>query len=266
MRNVAMTVAYDGTAYCGFQIQPDLDTIQGRIEAAIEKLTGERLNILSSGRTDAGVHAQGQAFNFKTSSSIPVERWALALNTRLPDDIVIMNVWEAPLSFHSRYSAKRKTYRYTIWAERTPDLFRRNVELHHPRPLNIAAMSEALKYLEGEHDFTSFASPKSTKTSHIRTLYEARIEVEPGPSGEEGRGRVHIYVTGNGFLYQMVRIIVGTVLRVGEGKLQPQDIVRILAARNRAAAGPTAVPHGLMLWNVDYGGMEQMEASVSDNS
>lgn len=252
MRNVAMRVAYEGTAYCGFQIQPDLDTVQGQIEKAIAKLTKEEISISASGRTDAGVHAQGQVFNFHTSSSIPVKRWAMALNTWLPDDIVIQEAWEVPLDFDARYSAKRKTYRYTIWAERQPDLFRRNLEFHHHQPLRIDAMREAIKYLEGEHDFTSFASPKSTKQNHIRTLYEARIEVEPSPTGEVGRGRIHLFVTGNGFLYQMVRIIAGTMLRVGEGKLQPHDIPRILAARDRACAGPTAMPHGLMLWHVGY--------------
>ncbi|MCM3342387.1 tRNA pseudouridine(38-40) synthase TruA [Paenibacillus sp. MER TA 81-3] len=257
MRNIGMVLSYDGTAYCGFQAQPELDTVQGRIERAIYMLTNEQTSIMASGRTDAGVHAYGQVFNFATASMIPADRWCLALNSRLPDDIVIREAWEAPQSFHARYSAKRKTYRYSICAERQPDVFRRNYEFHYHRPLDMTAMQEAVRYFVGEHDFTSFVSPKSTKTSNVRTLYTARLDIEPSETGEEGRGRLHLELTGNGFLYNMVRIIAGTLLRVGERKLIPADIPRILEAKSRKAAGPTAVPHGLTLWHVDYNGEEQ---------
>ncbi|MCG7410605.1 tRNA pseudouridine(38-40) synthase TruA [Paenibacillus sp. ACRRX] len=258
MRNIGMTVAYDGTAYCGFQSQPELDTIQGRIEKAIAMLTEEHVVITASGRTDAGVHAQGQVFNFITTSAIPIERWALAMNSRLPRDIVIKDAWEAPMDFHARYSAKRKTYRYSILSERIPDLFQRHYEFHHPGRLQLEPMRAALKHLEGEHDFTSFASPKSTKQIHVRTIYQAWMEYEPSQSGEPGRGRYHLFVTGNGFLYNMVRIIAGTLLVVGRGKILPEAIPGILAACDRGAAGPTAMSHGLMLWSIDYGGEERL--------
>ncbi|UHA71733.1 tRNA pseudouridine(38-40) synthase TruA [Paenibacillus sp. 481] len=260
MRNIGMVVSYDGTAYCGFQVQPGLNTVQGQLEKAIEKLTKEQVSILASGRTDAGVHAYGQVFNFQTTSSIPVERWMVAMNTRLPDDIVIRSAWEASASYHARYSAKRKTYRYTILAERTPDVFQRNFEFYHPRPLDIDAMREAFNHLVGEHDFTSFTSPKSTKPSNVRTIYRAWIEHEPNADGEPGRGRIHLFVTGNGFLYNMVRIIAGTLIWVGEGKFSPADIPSILDARNRQAAGPLAVPHALTLWSVEYGGEDCLES------
>lgn len=258
MRNIGMTVAYEGTAYCGFQAQPEDPTVQGCIEAVLKQLTGETISILASGRTDAGVHAQGQVFNFLTESQIPVERWMIAMNSRLPKDIVITEVWEAPLDFHSRYSAKRKTYRYSIYSERVPDLFTRRTELFHPRPLKIDAMKEAMSYFEGEHDFTSFASPKSTKTSNIRTIYQSWLEHEPSCTGHPDRGRIHLYITGNGFLYNMVRIIAGTVLQVGQGKRRPDQIPEIIQARDRYKAGPTAIPCGLMLWKVEYDGLERL--------
>lgn len=260
MRNVGMLVSYDGTAYSGFQIQPNEDTVQGRIERAIKMLTNESISIHASGRTDAGVHAYGQVFHFMTESAIPIDRWTIAINSRLPDDIVIRETWEAPLSFHSRYSSKRKTYRYSIIAERKPDVFRRLTEFFYPKPLNVRAMQEAITHLVGEHDYTSFTSPKSTKVSNVRTIYDAHIEYEQSVTGEEGRGRIHIVVTGNGFLYNMVRIIAGTLIRVGQGKLAPHDIPRILEAKNRQVAGPLAVPHGLMLWSVEYGGEERLES------
>lgn len=262
MRNIGMLLSYDGTAYSGYQTQPGRDTIQGRIEEAIHMLTKEHAAVTASGRTDAGVHALGQVVNFATESSIPIERWCSAMNSRLPDDIVIRDAWEAPESFHARFSAKRKTYRYSILAERTRDVFRRNVEFHHPAPLDIEAMRQALQHFVGEHDFTSVASPKSPKLTNVRTIYEARLEHEPNANHEPGRGRIHVFVTGNGFLYNMVRIIAGTLIWVGEGKFSPDDIVPILAAKNRESAGPTAVPHGLTLWSVEYDGEDRMDQAV----
>ncbi|MCR8846739.1 tRNA pseudouridine(38-40) synthase TruA [Paenibacillus sp. SC116] len=258
MRNIGMTVSYDGTAYSGFQRQPDQDTVQGRIEAAITKLTSDQITISASGRTDAGVHARGQVFNFHTTSAIPIDRWVLAMNSRLPNDIVVQEAWEAPLDFHARYSAKVKTYRYTILAERNPDLFRRLYEFHHPRPLDIEAMRKGMAYLEGEHDYTSFTSPKSTKQSNVRTIFRSWMEVEHAGSDEAGRGRIHLFLTGNGFLYNMVRIIAGTMMWVGEGKLRPEDIPVIMETLHRDAAGPMAVGHGLLLWSVEYDGEERI--------
>lgn len=246
-----MKVSYDGTAYHGFQIQPGKITIQECLEQAIRILTGESVKVRSSGRTDAGVHARGQVFNFHTASKIPIERWAMALNARLPEDIVVRDARIVPDDFHSRRSAKRKTYRYTIRYGKLPDLFRRHLEFHHPTKLDLEAMREGLKWLVGQHDFVSFCSARSTKLSTVRTIYEARLECEPWDE-ELGSCAVHVYLTGNGFLYNMVRIIVGTLLQVGEGKRTSADISSILEAKNRKAAGPTAMPHGLMLWEVFY--------------
>jgi tRNA pseudouridine38-40 synthase len=254
MRNICMVVSYDGTAYYGFQTQPGGNTIQDKIESAIRSLTGETVSIIGSGRTDAGVHALGQVFNFKTESRIPVERWCLALNSWLPDDIVVLSAREVPPDFHARYAAKRKTYRYTINTNRFPDVVHRRFQLHHPAPLDLNAMREALQFIVGEHDFTSFTSTKSPLSSHVRTIYEAEIATETmqNPNLPDPGEVIHIYLTGNGFLYNMVRIIVGTLIEIGEGKRKSSEMTEILAARDRSCAGPTAMAHGLMLWKVEY--------------
>lgn len=252
LRDVCLLVSYDGTAYNGYQSQPGGNTIQDKLEEAIEQLTGERTRVTGSGRTDAGVHARGQVVNFPTESRIPIERWALALNARLPNDIVVRDAIEVPPAFHSRHDAIRKTYRYTIRCDRFPDVFTRHYALHHHAPLRFDAMREGLKHLLGEHDFTSFATPGPVKPHYVRTIYDARLTVENEGEKGEGRGTAHLFLTGNGFLYNMVRIIAGTLLQVGEGKREPSDIARILAAKDRTQAGPTAPPHGLVLWQVEY--------------
>lgn len=254
MRNLLMTVCYDGTNYYGFQTQPGGNTVQDYIETAICQLTGEVIKIHGSGRTDAGVHAREQPFHFITDSQIPVERWRMALNGRLPRDIRITSAREVPLAFHSRRSAKRKTYRYSINGNRVPDVFQRNYQLHHPGKLDVAAMRDSLPFLIGTHDYTSFASRHSTKASHVRTIYEAKLEVDSSMEypGTHEQGIIQLYITGNGFLQHMVRIIVGTLLEIGEGKRQPGAMKAILEAQNRKAAGPTAESKGLMLWKVEY--------------
>jgi tRNA pseudouridine38-40 synthase len=271
VRNLCLIVSYDGTNYYGFQSQPSGNTIQNKLEEAIYALSGERVHLMGSGRTDAGVHARGQVANFISTSSIPIERWMLALNTRLPNDIVVQGVFEVPEQFHARRKAISKTYRYTINCNRNPNLFRSRYEFHHPTPLDFVAMREGLTHLLGEHDFSSFTAPQSSKQSHVRTILEARLEIEDDraslfdfPDAQASkerdqiwypgkqRGVIHLYITGSGFLYNMVRIIAGTLIQVGEGKRTSSDIAVILAAQNRAKAGPTAVPHGLTLWQVDY--------------
>jgi tRNA pseudouridine38-40 synthase len=198
-----------------------------------------------SGRTDAGVHARAQVANFFTNSNIPVERWCSAINSHLPADIIVWDAQEADLSFDARKSAKRKTYCYTINLQRFPDPLRRHMDLHHPAPLDISAMNEALQCILGEHDFTSFSSTRNSKHNRIRMIHDVKLEfLKPGI--------IHIYITGNGFLYQMVRIIVGTLLMIGQGKRLPQEMRQILLARDRQQAGPTAKPHGLLLWEVSY--------------
>ncbi|CAN7748081.1 tRNA pseudouridine(38-40) synthase TruA [Paenibacillus sp. LjRoot153] len=253
MRNLRFTISYDGSSYSGFQIQPRSDTVQYRLEQAVFLLTGETVKVISSGRTDAGVHAKAQVINFTTSSKIPVERWCLALNARLPRDIVAHTAEEVLPTFHSRKAAKRKTYCYTIRSARFPDVFHRNFEYHHPTHLNVEAMREALPCLLGEHDFTSFCTVRTDKEIKVRTLYEVRMETESDQLLATGKvERIRLIITGNGFLYNMVRIIVGTLIQIGEGKRPPSDMQRVLEARDRSQAGPTAEAMGLTLWKVDY--------------
>ncbi len=253
LRNLRFTISYDGSSYSGFQIQPRSDTVQYRLEQAVFLLTGETVKVISSGRTDAGVHAKAQVINFTTSSKIPVERWCLALNARLPRDIVAHTAEEVLLTFHSRKAAKRKTYCYTIRSARFPDVFHRNFEYHHPTHLNVEAMREALPCLLGEHDFTSFCTVRTDKEIKVRTLYEVRMETESDELLATGKvERIRLIITGNGFLYNMVRIIVGTLIQIGEGKRPSSDMQRVLEARDRSQAGPTAEAMGLTLWKVDY--------------
>lgn len=252
MRNICMIVSYDGSAYSGFQTQPSSVTIQEKIEEAIKLLTGESVKITASGRTDAGVHARGQVINFHTSSPIPIERWTLAMNSRLPNDIIVNGAAEVDESFHATRSAVRKTYRYTIRCGRNRDVFHHHMEYHHYSQLNVEKMRQALQHLIGEHDFTSFCSIRSTKRSHVRTIYEATITEWDQTMNQIPSKQLVFEITGNGFLYNMVRIIVGTLLQVGEGKRDPDDFKAILLRKDRSAAGPTAVAHGLMLWEVLY--------------
>lgn len=244
MRNIAMVVSYDGGAYQGFQSQPSGLTVQDELEKAIRKLSGENVKIDGSGRTDAGVHAYGQVINFRSSSPIPIERWAVAMNSRLPQDIVVRSAHEMPPEFSSRKSAVRKTYRYSISTGRHPNVFNRRFRYHHYNPLDVEAMREGIRYLLGEHDFSSFTSAGSTKKSHVRTIYDVAIE-------RDGND-IHTFIAGSGFLYNMVRIVMGTLLWVGEGKWPPSAMGPILAAKDRSKAGPRAEAHGLALWEVRY--------------
>jgi tRNA pseudouridine38-40 synthase len=244
VRNIALIVSYDGTAYRGFQTQPGGGTIQDELERAIRSLTGGDERVEGSGRTDAGVHALGQVVSFRTASPIPIAKWALALNGRLPDDIIVRSAHEMPEEFHARYSAVRKTYRYSIANGKYPDIFTARYRYHHYRPLDEDAMRDALKFLVGEHDFTAFSSAGAPRKSNVRTIYEARLERE----GSD----LHLYLTGSGFLYNMVRIIAGTLIEIGEGKKAPGHIPAILETKDRNMAGPKAPARGLALWRVEY--------------
>lgn len=252
MRNIKLTLSYDGTSYFGFQSQPGGNTIQDKLEEAIAALTGEQVKIIGSGRTDAGVHARRQTLNFVTQSAVPIERWCLALNSRLPADIIVLHANEVPLSFHARRDATSKTYCYKIRYGRFRDVFLRQYEYHHYGRLDLAAMEEALQCLVGSHDFTSFCSVRSEKPSHVRTIYEARLEFHPDAEMDATGGSIHIYLIGNGFLYNMVRIVVGTLLQIGEGKKTKEQMKTILEGKQRSLAGPTAMAHGLTLWDVEY--------------
>jgi tRNA pseudouridine38-40 synthase len=244
MRRLKCVVAYDGTDYSGFQVQPDQITVQGEIEAALRRITGEEIQIVGSGRTDAGVHARGQVFHFDTASGIPLEKWAFVLNNQLPDSIVIRSVEEAAPTFHARFDVKVKEYRYCIDNGPTPDVFRHRYADHIRHPLDLEAMRRAAAHLVGEHDFTSFCSAKTFVEDKVRTVYDLRVE----QTGSE----IWVVCRGNGFLYNMVRIIVGTLVEVGQGKRHPDEIKDILQARDREQAGKTAPAKGLTMWEVTY--------------
>lgn len=245
MQRLKCIISYDGSAFSGYQVQPNHRTVQAVIEDALQKMhKGNSIRIYASGRTDAGVHAIGQVIHFDSPLMIPANRWKVALNSLLPEEIVIHHVHKASSNFHARYDVKTKEYRYKIYLRRDRDAFLRNYAYHLPYSLNYLAMKEAIKYFVGTHDFTSFCSAKTEIIDKIRTISEIEFF-------EEDDMLVFRFV-GSGFLYNMVRIIVGTLLEVGQGTRQPQEIVSILKAKNRISAGKTAPSHGLYLWKVDY--------------
>lgn len=244
MKRFKCRVAYDGTDYSGFQVQPDQVTIQGEIEAVLKRLTGEEITIAGSGRTDAGVHARGQVFHFDTNSTIPTDKWRFILNNQLPDAIIIQSVEEVDSQFHSRFDVKAKEYRYLIDNGTVPDLFRHRYAEHIRMPLNCERMQLAASHLIGEHDFTSFCSAKTHVEDKVRTIFDVRVERD--------QNLVWIICRGNGFLYNMVRIIAGTLIEVGQGRRDPDTFPQILAACDREKAGLTAPAKGLTMWEVFY--------------
>lgn len=245
MRNIKLIIEYDGKEFNGWQRQPKQLNIQGTIEEAIGRITGEKIELMASGRTDAGVHALGQVANFKTESTIPIDKFAIAINTNLKKSIRIIQAEEVDEKFHSRLTCKRKTYRYIIDCSKQGSAIYRNLETHIPSELTISKMQEAAKYMEGEHDFKAFKASGTSSKSSVRTIYQ--IQVIP-----KENQRIWIEVTGNGFLYNMVRIIAGTLVEVGEGKKQPEEIKEIIASKDRTQAGKTLPPQGLYLVNVEY--------------
>ncbi len=247
MRKIKLTVAYDGTAYSGFQKQSGsgLRTIQSELENALSVLAKRPVPIVGAGRTDAGVHALGQVVHFETGAwTIPTERIVLALNARLPDDIAAVSAEEVEPDFHARYSAVAKTYVYSIYNRKIPSPFRRLYSYHFPWPLDVDAMQQAAGHLVGQHDFSSFQASGRPVKSAVRTLFGAEVVTD--------KPMVRIVVRGDGFLYQMVRIIAGTLIEVGRGRLDPDMLPGIIASRDRSRAGQTAPPHGLRLERVEY--------------
>jgi tRNA pseudouridine38-40 synthase len=249
MRNLKLVVAYDGSEFSGWQVQPDAATIQGTLTSAIGRLTGEKVLPQGSGRTDAGVHALAQVVSFATESPIPAENLTKALDDILPPSIRVLDVTEAPLEFHARKSARAKTYRYRMLRSPICPPFLARYVWHYPYPLDESAMRQAAGLVVGEHDFTSFAAVdpergEQEEVSNIRSIFCSTWEQD----GEEW-----VYtVRGSGFLHHMVRNLVGTFVLVGKGTLVPDDITRILKARNRSDAGGTAPANGLYLVNVEY--------------
>jgi tRNA pseudouridine38-40 synthase len=255
MRNLKLTISYDGAEFSGWQIQPDTNTIQGTLALAIGRITGEKVLPQGSGRTDAGVHALAQVVTFVTESSVPTENFGKALNDILPPSIRVLQAAEMPAEFHARHSARAKTYRYRIYRESICPPFLARYVWHYPYRLDEEAMATAADYVTGEHDFTSFAAVdpergregepgSNVHTMNVRTIFSSQWKRE----NEE-----LIYeVRGSGFLHHMVRNLVGTFILVGRGTLEAEDVTRILAERNRSAAGATAPASGLYLVNVEY--------------
>ena len=244
MRNIKLTIEYDGKDFNGWQKQPTKLNIQGTIEQAIKQITGEDVELNASGRTDAGVHALGQVANFKTNSQIPIEKFAIAINSKLKRSIVIKKAEEVDERFHSRLSCKKKTYRYIINNSPEGTAIYRNLETHIPQKLDLSQMKKAIKYFEGEHDFKAFKASGTSSKSSVRTIYKADIYQE--------NEKIFIEITGNGFLYNMVRIIVGTLVEVGLGKIKPEKIIDIIQQEKRENAGKTFLPNGLYLLKVMY--------------
>ncbi|MCF0148912.1 MAG: tRNA pseudouridine(38-40) synthase TruA [Clostridium sp.] len=244
MRNIKLTIEYDGTNYLGWQKQKVGSTIQNTVEEAIRLLTNEEVEVIGSSRTDAGVHAKGFVANFKTNSNIPSNKYREAINHKLPDDIVILKSEEVDEEFHSRYSAKGKTYSYSILNRDVPSALDRHYLYHVKRKLDIEAMKEACKYFIGTHNFAAFKSSGSSVKTTVRTISELYIQ--------ENGDIIKIYVTGDGFLYNMVRIIVGTLIMVGSNKIKPNEIEKIIAEKDREKAGICVPATGLVLEKVYY--------------
>ena len=245
MQRYKCTISYDGTLFSGFQIQPKERTVQSELEKALKKIhKGTTVKVVASGRTDAGVHAKGQVLHFDTPLSISEESWPIALQTKLPRDIAVHKVEKATATFHSRFDSVGKEYRYYIRRARLNDPFTRNYQYHYSYSLDLDQMREAVTYLLGTHDFTSFCSVKTVIENRVRTMNVIDI-IEDGDV-------IMFRVVGDGFLYNMVRILVGTILEVGRGYRSPDEIPEILMALDRSRAGKTAPPHGLYLWEVHY--------------
>ncbi len=250
MRNLKLTLSYDGSDFAGWQVQPDAATVQGTLASAIGRITGEKVLPQGSGRTDAGVHALAQVATFATESPIPAANFMKALNDILPASVRVLEVQEVAADFHARKSAKGKIYRYRIYREAICPPFLARYTWHYPFPLDEQAMSQAASRVEGEHDFTSFAAVDPERgregdpTANVRRIFS---------SSWQRQADEFVYtVKGSGFLHHMVRNLVGTFILVGKGTLHADDMTRILEARQRSAAGATAPASGLYLVNVEY--------------
>ncbi|MFK9119851.1 tRNA pseudouridine(38-40) synthase TruA [Peribacillus castrilensis] len=238
-------IAYDGTDFAGYQVQPEKRTIQSEFEAVLAQMhKGTIIKVTASGRTDSGVHAKGQVLHFESPLTFPTENWIKAFSALLPTDIIVLEVDIVPDDFHARFHTTGKEYRYIVARSKLRDPFKRNYAYHYPYPLNVEAMREAISYLIGTHDFTSFCSAKTEVVDKVRTIKEMDFE-------ENDDFMVFRFV-GEGFLYNMVRILVGTLLDVGSGKMSPHDMSGILDKKDRSFAGKTAPAQGLYLWKVFY--------------
>ncbi|MBM6616169.1 tRNA pseudouridine(38-40) synthase TruA [Bacillus suaedaesalsae] len=246
MQRIKMIISYDGSAFFGYQVQPNQRTVQSEIEGALKNMhKGSDIRIYASGRTDAGVHAVGQVIHFDSPYKIPASKWKIALNSLLPNDIAIGHAQVVTNDFHARFDVKKKEYRYKIETNQDRDVFTRNYLYHFPYTLDYLSIKEAIKYLVGTHDFTSFCSAKTEVEDKVRTIYEIEFF-------EDKNGELIFRFVGDGFLYNMIRIMVGTLLEVGQGMKKPIEILEILEAKNRQKAGKTVPGTGLYLWKVYY--------------
>lgn len=246
MRRILLKVAYDGTAYSGWQVQPNNETIEGVLNRELSRLLNEKITVIGASRTDAGVHAEGAIAVFDTQSRIPGEKFSYALNVSLPDDIRIKGSMEVPSDFHPRRTDTKKTYEYRIWHDEFPSPLKRLYFHHIYTSLDVDKMKQAAKSFVGEHDFSGFCSVHTQAESTVRTIYDLHIETAQDDK------EIIISVTGNGFLYNMVRIIAGTLIEVGQGKINPADMDEIIASCDRNRAGNTAPAKGLCLKNYEF--------------
>jgi len=263
MRTIRLTLAYDGTNYAGWQVQPEAKTVQGELESAVLRVSGESVRLLAAGRTDAGVHALGQVASFRTEASVPPHKWQPALQSVLPPDIVVIESAEAPPEFHATYSAVSKRYRYVIQRREMPDPFLGRYAWRIPEVLDLPEMQRALPHLLGTHDFRCFESSWPNKATSVRTIFDAQfqpIESWRGwsqhPVAFETTNRAGEFlcfeVEADGFLYNMVRAIVGTLVEIGRGRRLAESLREVIDAGERSQAGATAPPHGLYLVRVKY--------------
>ena len=243
-KRVRLIVAYDGTNYHGWQVQPGMVTIESELNRCLSDLLKEEIQVIGASRTDSGVHALGNVAVFDTCARMPAEKISYALNQRLPEDIRIQRSEEVAGDWHPRHCNSRKTYEYRIYRGEFPMPVKRLYALHTYHSLEVEQMRQAAKFLEGEHDFKSFCQTGAQVESTVRTIYQVEVL-------EEGADLL-IRVCGNGFLYNMVRIIVGTLLEVGQGKRSPESLQQILEAKDRGAAGSTAPAHGLLLYKYEF--------------
>ncbi len=244
MARYKLIVAYDGTNYNGFARQPNGTTIVETLEEAVEKIVQHKVYILGAGRTDTGVHAKGQCCIFDSDTKIPVERLAKAINSKLPMDIAVQSVEQVNEDFHPRFGAKRKTYRYQILNSKQRDPFAYKYALMYPYEVDLEKMKAAAEKMVGTHDFKCFCAAKTDVKDTVRTIYDIHIYQQ--------EDLITVDICGNGFLYNMVRIIIGTLIKVNEGKLSPSDITKIIESKDRNLAGPTAPPQGLTMLKIIY--------------
>lgn len=255
MKRVMLTVAYDGTNYHGWQIQPNGETIEGVLNRCLSELLGEKVEVTGASRTDSGVHAMGNVAVFDTDSPIPADKISYALNRRLPEDIRVRRSEEVSAAFHPRHCESRKTYEYRIYCAPFPMPVKRLYSHFTYVPMDVDLMSQAAEYLVGTNDFKSFCSAEAQVETTVRQVEKVEVREERGEdrcAGQETDREIVIRVTGRGFLYNMVRIIAGTLMEVGRGHIPPQEVEKILAARDRQAAGPTAPACGLTLIGIEY--------------